>query len=141
MLATLFVHQTATTTTVVQLDTVAIATLVSFFIPLLVSLVTKHTASDGLRAITNIVATAIVAVVTLFATPHTGAITWQVCVNTFIAALVASLAGYHGVWKPTGVSGSVTSATRNFGLGSPPVLETPNKGAEDLGQVTNDPKG
>jgi hypothetical protein len=34
----------------------------------------------------------------------------------------------------------VTAHTANFGLGSPPVVETANKGAEDLGQVDNDPR-
>ena len=141
MLGTLVIAQTANTTVSVQIDTVAIASVISFFIPLGVSLLTKHTASDGLRSVINIVGSALVAVVTLFSHPGSGPVTWQLCVNTFIAAIVSSVAAYKGVWKPTGVAGSITAATKNFGLGSPPVLETAKKGVEDLGQVTNDPKG
>jgi hypothetical protein len=124
----------------VQVDTVLLASLVSVLLPLLVNLVTKQTSSDGLRAAVNMVGVALVAVAALWINPSDVPVTWQLVVNTVLASFFASFAAYKGIWKPTGVSGSVTAHTANFGLGSPPVVETPNKGAEDLGQVDNDPR-
>lgn len=122
-----------------RLDTTLIASLVALFIPLLVNLLTKQSASDGLRAVVNVVAVALNSVVVLWVNPTDVPITWQVCVNTFVASLIASFTAYKSVWKPTGVSGSLAAGTSNFGLGSPPKLQTADKGAEEMGQVDNEP--
>lgn len=122
------------------LDTALIANLISIFIPLLVNLITKRSASDGLKTVVNIVAVALNSVVLLWVNPSGTPITWQLCVNVFLTSLIASFVAYKGVWKPTGVSGSIAASTGNFGLGSPPKMETANKGAEDMGQVDNDPR-
>lgn len=121
------------------IDTVLVATLVSLFIPLVVNFLTKQTASDGLRAVINIVGVAVVSVLALWINPSGASITWQLCVNTFLSSLVVSFAAYKGVWKPTGVAGSITASTPNFGLGSPPTVQTESKGAEERGQVDNEP--
>lgn len=123
-----------------QVDTVLVATLVSIFIPLVVNLVTKQTASDGLRSVVNLIGVALTSVVTLWINPSDIPITWQLCVNTALASFVASFSAYKGLWKPTGVSGSVAAATPEFGIGSPPLVETAQKGAEDRGQIDNDPQ-
>lgn len=108
--------------------------LASLLVPLLVSFITKQTASDGLRSVVNIVATMVVAVIALWLNPSDVAITWQVVVNTALASLIASFTAYKALWKPTGVAGSITAHTSDFGLGSPPVLETEDKGSEDLNE-------
>lgn len=131
----------AETATAVPLDTVAIATLVSFFIPLLVSLITKRTASDGLKSVVNIVATALVAVVAIFTVPLPPGVmlSWTLIVNTFIASIVSSIVGYKGVWKPTGVTITIEAKTPNVGLGSPPVMETPEQVAADVAEGDLEP--
>jgi hypothetical protein len=129
------VTETAASTTV---DTVALAGLLSLLVPLVVSAVTKQTASDGLRSVVNMIASALVAVLALWVNPGDGPVSWQTVVNTLIGALVVSLVAYKGFWKPTGVAGSVTVATSNFGIGPRPVLETDDKGAENVGQVGGD---
>jgi hypothetical protein len=126
-------------TAVQQVDTVLIATLVSIFIPLVVNLLTKQSASDGLRSVVNIVGVALVSVCSLWINPSDTPVTWQLCVNTLLASFVASFASYKGLWKPTGISGAVAAKTANIGIGSPPVVETPYKGAEERGQVDNEP--
>jgi hypothetical protein len=122
-----------------QLDTVLIASLVSIFLPIVVNFVTKQSASDGVKSVVNILGVALVSVCSLWINPSDVPVTWQLCVNTALASFVASLAAYKGVWKPTGVSGSVAAASSNFGIGSPPKLQTEQKGAENLGQVDNEP--
>lgn len=108
-----------------QLDTVAIATVISFFIPLLVSLITKRTASDGLKAAINVLATALVAVAALWMVPSPEVqITVVLVVNTFLSSLVASLVAYKGVWKPTGVTATIEEKSARFGVGSPPTVQT-----------------
>lgn len=130
----------ATATEAIPLNTVAIATLASFFVPLLVSFITKQSASDGLRAVLNIIGVALISVITLWVNASTQPVGWALAINTFILSLVTSVSAYKGLWKPTGITGSITAATPNLGLGSPPLLETASKGAEDMGQVDNDPK-
>lgn len=123
-----------------EVSTVLLATIVSLFIPLFVNLVTKKTASSGLKSVVSLVAVCLDSVVFLWINPGDTVITWQLAVNTFLAAFVANFAAYQGIWKPTGVSGTVVNATPNFGLDSPPVLETADKGAEEAGEVDNAPR-
>lgn len=121
------------------LDTITIATVISFFVPLLVSFITKQSASDGMRAVVNIIAVAITSVLALWINPSGVLITVALVLNTFVMSLVASFTAYKGVWKPTGIAGTITAATANIGLGSPPLMETADKGAEDMGQADADP--
>lgn len=123
------------------LDTRLLAMLGALFIPLLVNLLTKKTASDGLKAVVNIIGVGLVTVLSLWINPSDQPPTLWLAVNTFLASLIASFVAYKGVWKPTGVSGTLSVKTASFGLGSPPVMETPDKGAEDMGQVDQDPRG
>lgn len=116
-----------------QLDTTAIATLLSLLVPLAVSAITKRTASEGLKSVVNIVATAVVATLALWINPGDIEITWAVVANTMLASFVASLVAYKGIWKPTGVTGTVAAATERFGIGTPPAptMETDEKGMEE----------
>lgn len=120
--------------------TTLVANLLALAVPLLVNLITKSSASDGLRAVVNIVATAVLSALALWANPSGVDVTWQLAAYTFLSSLVTSFTAYKAIWKPTGVSGSVVAASSGFGLGSPPAVETASKGAEDMGQVDNDPR-
>jgi len=122
------------------LDVRTVATLAAVVLPLLVNLITKQTASDGLKSIINLIGSAIITVLSLWINPDGQDVTVWLAINTFIFALLTSVVAYKGVWKPTGISGSIAASTPNLGLGSPPVLETTDKGAEDRGQVDNDPQ-
>ena len=112
------------------IDTTVIATLASLLVPLLVSFITKQTASDGLRSIVNIVAAGVVAALALWINPSDAPVTWQLVVNTMLASFVASISAYKGIWKPTGVTGSITARTPSLGLGRPP-LQTHDVDAEE----------
>lgn len=122
------------------LDIRTVATLAAVVLPLLVNLITKQSASDGLKSIINLIGSALITVLSLWINPDGQEVTLWLAINTFVFAILTSVVAYKGVWKPTGVSGSIAASTPNLGLGSPPVLETPDKGAEDVNQVDNDPR-
>lgn len=113
------------------LDTRLLAMLVSLFVPLLVNFLSKKTASDGLKALINIVAVGVVSVLSLWINPSDQPVTLWLAVNTFIGSLIASFVAYKGIWKPTGVSGTIAEKTANVGFGSPPSVQTADKGAEE----------
>lgn len=72
-------------------------------VPLLVSLIAKLSASPGLMAVLNGLLAAIAgAIVT--ATAAGGNIDWQTYVMNIAFAWLASVAAYHGLWRPTGVA-------------------------------------
>lgn len=106
-------------TSEVQLNTVAIATLVSLFIPALVSLVTKRSASSGVKAIVNIIAVGLTSIIALWMIPGASSISLALIVNTFILSLVTSVTAYKGFWKPTGLTESIAAKTPDIGIGSP----------------------
>lgn len=113
------------------LDVRQIAIIASLAVPLLVNLASKQTASDGLKAVLNVVGSALVSALALWINPTDQPVTIWLFVNTFLAALVASFVAYKAVWKPTGISGTVAEKTANVGFGSPPSMETDDKGAEE----------
>lgn len=113
------------------LDVRQIAIIASLAVPLLVNLASKKSASDGLKAVLNIVGSALVSALALWVNPTDQPVTIWLFVNTFLAALVASFVAYKAVWKPTGISGTVAEKTADFGVGSPPSMETDDKGAEE----------
>lgn len=98
-------------------DLTAIASLISFFVPVVVALITKDSASPALKALVNAVGVAVVAVLTLWINPTDLDITWQVCVNTFLASLVVSAGAYFMLLKPLDVTGSLSRSTAGFGIG------------------------
>jgi len=98
-------------------DLAAIATLISFFVPLVVSLITKETASAGLKAVVSAIGAAVAAVLALWINPSDVEITWELIVNTFLASLVISGGAYQFLWKPVHATGAIDSATQGFGLG------------------------
>jgi hypothetical protein len=118
-----------------QLNLSVLAALVALAIPLLVNLLAKKTASDGLKAILNIVGVSLVSVTALWTNPTGASINFWTCVNVFLASLAASFVAYKGAYKPLGIAGAIAEKTSAFGIGSPPVMELSDQGAEEVDAV------
>lgn len=110
-------------------DPTAVARLIGLLVPLAVALVTKRVASQGLKGVLNALLSAIGGSVAYLVTKDNG-YDFEGFVNAVASAFVVSITAYYGVYKPTGLTGSVADATANFGLGPKPVLETDDKGKE-----------
>lgn len=105
------------------LDVQVLAMLGSALMPIVVSFLTKRAASDALKSVINIVATAAMAVLALWINPGDVEVTTKLIINTFILSFVTSLTAYKGLWKPLGVTDRVESKTATFGLGRSAVEE------------------
>lgn len=99
-------------------DAATVASAISFFVPLVVSLITKREASATVKALANILGVAVAAVVSLYLSKDGVPVTLQTAVFTFVSALVASLAAYQGVWKPLGAKRAVENIAPDSGIGS-----------------------
>lgn len=88
--------------------------LVSMVLPLIVGIVVKQVAHPAVRSVTLAFLSAVTAVATtgLGTNGEIGTSTVAQAVLSFIIAVGA----YYGLWKPTGVAGTVNSATENFGI-------------------------
>lgn len=115
-----------------QIDTATISILLGVVIPIVVGIVTKIDAAPGLKAVLNALLSAITGALNLVLT-NEGALVWREFVTSIALAWLVSVATYYGLWKPTGVAGTVATATARVGIGSPPRMETEDKGMEDLG--------
>ena len=109
--------------TSVQVLTFIVGTLM----PLLVGVVTKKVANRGLKLATNAFLSAVAGV--LSAAIGAGGVLHLEAFITPVEAFIVSMALYHGVWKPIGVSGAVQDATADFGIGGPMIdtLNWPNE--------------
>jgi hypothetical protein len=101
------------------LDVRQIAILASLLIPLGVSLLSKKTASDGIKALLNITGSALVSALAIWINPNNQPVTVWLFINTFLAALAASFISYKALWKPSGVTEAIATKTANIGLGTP----------------------
>lgn len=113
-----------------DLDPTNLARLLGVLVPLLVALVTKKVASQGLKGVINLFLSA-VAGSTAYLIAHDGGYNFEGFFNQTLDAFIASITAYYGLIKPTGLAGTVAEKTANFGLGSPPTMETDDKGAEE----------
>lgn len=111
------------------LDAQTIAMVTGLAIPLLVGLLSKINASSGLKGVLNAVLSATAGVLATVTQVDSANL------RDFVIAMgstwIVSVASYYGLWKPTGVAGTVIQATARFGVGSPPTLETDEKGVEE----------
>jgi hypothetical protein len=120
------------TTTSVLIDAQTISLLCGVVIPLLVGVLSKINASDGLKATINALLSALAGALATFSqTGLSDGVEWKTLVVSILSVWVVSVATYYGVYKPTGVAGTLAAATPKFGFGPKPVLETEDKGAED----------
>lgn len=111
-------------------DPTSVVRIIGLLIPILTALIAKRVASQGLKATLTLVLSAITAAAAVLVSADGHSFAWQAFVNAFINTFVPAIALYYGFWKPTGLAGSVAAKTERFGIGSPPVLETSDKGEE-----------
>jgi hypothetical protein len=87
-----------------------------FLVPLAVGALTKIHASRGLKAVLNLVLSAIAGGLAVALTSN-----GDVQLSTWIAGIaqtfIVSIASYYGLWKPTGVAPAVQQGTAQFGVG------------------------
>ena len=101
----------------ITLDLATWAFIGGTIVPILVGILTKCRASSAVKGLVNLVLSAIAGIIaTAIATG--GALNEATVVAAFMA-LIASVATYFGVLKPTGVTGAVQGSTANFGIGKP----------------------
>lgn len=91
-------------------------------VALLVGLVSKSSASSGLKAVINLLFSAIAASLSVVIL-NDGNLVTQEFLTSVIMVWVTSIASYHGFWKPTNVAPALANATAGFGIGSPPEME------------------
>lgn len=108
---------------------ITVVRVLGLLIPILTALVTKRLSSQGLKSVVTLALSAITAGVAVLVSAD-GGFDWNAFVNAFVNTFGPAIAMYYGLWKPTGLAGSVAAATHSFGLGTSPVLETSAKGAE-----------
>ena len=122
--------------TYVELDVAVLNKVVALFLPLLVGVVTKKVSSAGLKSSLLFVLSGVSGLVTTWIEAD-GKIPASQFIDSMLTTLMFAIAMYYGVWKPTGIAGTVIEKTRNFGIGSPPgpVMETVDKGQEDVGEA------
>lgn len=111
-------------------DAATVSRLLGALVPLLVAVLTRRYATSGLKAALNLVSSVVVGSATYLVAAD-GGYDWQGFVNASLNTLIVSAATYYGLWKPTGVAGTVAKKTESFGIGSEPELTTDDKGAED----------
>lgn len=93
-----------------------IAALIGLAVPLLVSLLSKSHASDGIKVILNLVLTALGSVaLTIVGTD--GGFDFPAFINAWVAAFVTSVTAYYGAYKPSGLAPGLQTATGSFGFG------------------------
>lgn len=115
--------------TVIELDVQTLNLVAGTVIPLLVGFVTKKVASQGLKAVLNALLSALAGAASI-AIAASGHIVVGEVITSMITTFIASTAVYYGVWKPTGVAGTVADVAPKFGLGTPPL---PDMETEDVG--------
>jgi hypothetical protein len=112
-------------------DATSVARLLGLVIPLLVGVLTKRYATSGVKAVVNVALSAFTGSVGYLVAANGHDYNFAGFVNSFLSVMLVSMASYYGLWKPTGVAGTVAVKTAKFGIGSPPTLETDDKGKED----------
>lgn len=110
-------------------DAGSVVTILGILIPLFTGVVTKKIAAQGTKAVVTLIASILLGSIAYLVTAD-GGYDWRGFVNSFLNAFVPAIASYYGLWKPTGLAGTVANATANVGIGRPPVLETDDKGQE-----------
>ncbi len=119
---------------IVSVDAQLAALLLGVVIPLLVGLLSKINAPDGLKSVMNLGLSALAALLTTVSVDG-GDFLVREFVTLFAFTWGTSIVSYYGLHKPTGVAGSVASATRDFGIGPKPRLTTDEKGLESIDEA------
>lgn len=88
--------------------------LVSMVLPLVVGIVVKQVAQPAVKSITLAVLSAVTAIAT--SALNSGGQIGKDTVIQAVIGFVIAVGSYYGIWKPTGVSNTVNTATQNFGI-------------------------
>lgn len=113
------------------IDVRALAVLGSVLVPLLVQLLVKKTASEGVKAALALLGSVLVTVLAFVIDPGDTVVNFTTVINVFITTVVAQLTAYLAVFKPLGIAGTIAEKTKGFGIGSPPNLQTADVGQEE----------
>lgn len=103
-------------TTNIHVDVITLGFIAGTVIPLIVALLTKSSASSSVKAVANLVLTAIGAAVALLIA-NNGTAPWTDVAAAAAAVFLASGSSYSHAWKPLGVSSAIATKTRGFGVG------------------------
>lgn len=119
---------TTTNTTIFNVDVQTVARLLGIVVPILVALITKRYAQKWVKALSNILLSAVAGVLAPIlagdTAPHSLGAVFNGIVNAFIVSIVA----YYGIFKPTGIVDALQNKTGGFGVGG---SETPPLPPED----------
>lgn len=100
----------------IHIDAMILALVSGSVIPLVTGIVTKLSASSGLKALVSTTLAGVVAVVG-YLTDFNGVGTWKQALVVGLTALIAHAGSYYGVLKPAGISGAVQESTARVGIG------------------------
>jgi hypothetical protein len=97
-----------------EVDVSLLQVIVSMVLPLVVGIVIKQVAHPAVKSIALAFLSAIAAIATAGLSSN-GTIGTQTIVEAVIGFIIA-VGTYYGLWKPTGIAGTVNTATENFGI-------------------------
>lgn len=103
--------------TTLTIDALVVTMLVGTILPILVGLVTKSTASSGLKGVALLFLSAVQGFVVNQTVADGSAVFTTEGVLLALLGFVAAVASYFGVLKPTGAAPAVQEKTSNFGIG------------------------
>lgn len=98
-----------------HIDSAVLTLIAGTLVPLATGLVSKQSASSGLKAVINVFLSA-VAAVALQANAHNGLVTQDTLVQGY-QVFIAGIASYYGFLKPRGVASKVSGITGERGIG------------------------
>lgn len=115
-------------------DATNVVRIIGILIPLLTALVTKRLATGGLKSVVTLALSVITAVAATLVAADGHHFAWTAFVNAFVNAFVPAIAAYYGLWKGTGVAGTVANIAPHVGIGQPAMV-TGDKGDEEAGDI------
>lgn len=112
-----------------QDPTQVIALISGLLIPLLVGVVTRLSATAGLKSMVLLFLTTVSQVINTLYVPDHGW-QWELFVWNFVIAFLTAVGTYLGIYKNVGVTDTIQAKTRYFGIGGggKPPMETEEKG-------------
>lgn len=100
----------------IHIDAMILALVTGTVIPIVTGIITKLSASSGLKALVSAVLAGAVAVAG-YVGEWNGVGTWKQALVVGLVAFMQHAASYYGLLKPTGIAPAIQETTRGFGLG------------------------
>lgn len=126
-----------------EIDYVYLSFAVGTLIPMAVSLLTKYVAPNSVRAVINLFLSALVGALApvLASCVETACILVPAELAPSIGmAWLASVASYHGLLNPAGVTTKIATNTKKFGVGPSQTKEERHKLEEELPIASEQPQ-